>query len=343
MVNPKSYVILAREESPALGVKKGVVVDADACASVIKKLVDKIEDKFDRSNASTCAGISGVGARVINYTSCITCRYADKFKHSDIINLKKQAYENAVSKDFSVVHIFPVQYFVDGHAVDCAEKRTGLELRADLRLIIYPVSTKESTIESFCIAGLDIPVLAFVPMAQSASLLSWAELEFGCVLLDLGAETITVTAFKYGLLLDSIVLPLGMQHMVSDLAVGLHISMSYAFEILYSVSLYGETTLKGSSNLQLDSSRVSAIINARLEEICELVKQTIIYMNLNNFIPGGIKLTGRGSLLQGIDVFISNHVNAELNCTIQKSNSCSSTEKLAGYFVNCLHTQSCFF
>lgn len=119
------------------------------------------------------------------------------------------------------------------------------------------------------------------------------------VVLDIGADTTSVALLRNGVLMDLVVCPVGSGNITSDLAIGLHIDMQQAEEIKCS---YRPMVNKKDTGMQATES---SIIEARRDEIIDLVRDTLEGMGCLTSVSGGILLVGGGARLPGLPETLS--------------------------------------
>ncbi|MEW8958287.1 MAG: cell division protein FtsA, partial [Moorella sp. (in: firmicutes)] len=153
--------------------------------------------------------------------------------------------------------------------------------------------------------------LVLNPLASAEAVLQPAEKELGTVVVDIGGGTTEIAVFSEGSLWYASVLPIGSEHITSDLAVGLRTPLSQAEVIKKEhgcVSMEGinenETVevqvVGGKEKKRVPRKMLAAIIEPRVEEIFTLVRREIENANFQGLLPGGVVLTGGGALLEGI-------------------------------------------
>ncbi len=328
----KSFEILAQIDSPSLGVRKGVIIDTRSVARIIENLM---ADAREKSNINLperiYAVFSGTGIKVKDYhlQKDLGCRR--HVSAGDVSKLLHKVNEQFNPEGLTQLHILPLQYSMDGHLVSSAEGKIGQNLEVDVRLVLAGKEPVQYIYDAVRLAGMRLRKVVFSPLVQSPLLVNGAETELGCILVDLGAETTTVSSFKYGTLRDALVLPVGMEHVVGDLAVGLRTTLKAAGELMQSFGLH---------SYQYEDSLVISIINARLEEIYELIKLSIQSMNFTGLIPGGVKLTGGGAMFPGMAEHLSQYLELQVlsippYVSVPGSDKCSvSLAGLAGYCCN---------
>ena len=165
--------------------------------------------------------------------------------------------------------------------------------------------------QCFMMAQVEIVDGYVAPMAQADAILTDDDRQQGCVLVDYGADTTTVSVYKNGLLRYLRVIPLGSALITRDLAAILKIEPEQAEQLKCT---YGLCNLIGSQDanetIMINDSKVllkdiGDIIEARNEEIIRNVCAQIKASGYGEVLYAGIVLTGGGSQLRQLDqVFV---------------------------------------
>ena len=138
-------------------------------------------------------------------------------------------------------------------------------------------------------AGVDLINIIPSPLATQRVVLSQKQKEAGCMLLDIGAETVTLSVFEDGKLLSLHVFRIGSTDITNDIALGLKVSLEDA-----------EYIKIGSMFTNFPKKKLDDIIEARLSDIFELVSDHLKKIKRYGLLPAGVILTGGGSNLPGI-------------------------------------------
>ncbi len=165
--------------------------------------------------------------------------------------------------------------------------------------------------QCFMMAQVDIVDGYVTPMAQADAILTDDDRQQGCVLVDYGADTTTVSVYKNGMLRFLRVIPLGSALITRDLATILKIEPEQAEQLKCT---YGLCNLIGSQDAsetivindrKVPLKDIGDIIEARNEEIIRNVCAQIKASGYGEVLYAGIVLTGGGSQLRQLDqVFI---------------------------------------
>ncbi len=127
----------------------------------------------------------------------------------------------------------------------------------------------------------------------------------------MGAATTSVVIYEEGELLHAAIIPLGSDHITSDIAIGLRTSLEVAEQFKRScvsalasqIDKREELDLRdlGAEQSEVVSTRfVSSIVQARAEEIFEKVERELQNIERSGMLPAGALLTGGGVKLRGL-------------------------------------------
>ena len=132
--------------------------------------------------------------------------------------------------------------------------------------------------------------------------------ELGVCVANIGASTTSLVVFEEGDVAHTVVLPIGGDHVTSDIAIGLRTSLEVAEEVKLrfatcaadDVSKKEEIHLGelGAPEGEVGSRRfVADIAKARMEEIFEMIDKELKKIERSGMLPAGMILTGGGAKL----------------------------------------------
>ena len=136
------------------------------------------------------------------------------------------------------------------------------------------------------------------------------EQSLGTALIDIGGGSTTLAVFDQGHLKETCVIPIGGEHITKDLSIGLRTATEDAekIKIKYGHAFYDYASedevfsvpiIGSDQHQQFNQLELSDIIEARMEEIFELVQQELKKMGSVD-LPGGFVLTGGGANMPGV-------------------------------------------
>jgi len=151
-------------------------------------------------------------------------------------------------------------------------------------------------------------------LAIGEAMLTRRQKELGVVALDIGSSATNIAVYEEGSLIYAGVIPIGGEHVTSDLALGLRISIDTAerLKLEYGDLNFGEG-MKSEYDEEIDLSKLSSIdattisrrfmndiIRARYEEIFHHVIMQLKQVGRDGMLPEGAVLTGGGAKMRGL-------------------------------------------
>jgi len=129
------------------------------------------------------------------------------------------------------------------------------------------------------------------PIAASLITLTKTQKIAGCVLANIGAETVSIAVFENNIPVSLEIFPIGSTDITNDIALGLKVPLEEAEQIKIGA-------ITGSS---YPRKKLEEIISARLSDIFELIEAHLKKIGRNGLLPAGIVITGGGSGLSNIE------------------------------------------
>ena len=153
-------------------------------------------------------------------------------------------------------------------------------------------------------------------MAIAKLVLTSNEIQLGCVLVDLGAETTTISVHKGDALQSLVTIPMGSRNITRDLT-SLSITEEQAEKIKcdcvnvnsHEVSVSGaQMVVEG-----IDDGDISKYVQSRAGEIVANIAAQIRESGLKNTdLPEGIILVGRGAKLKGFNILLESNTSLKV-------------------------------
>ncbi|HSO28096.1 MAG TPA: cell division protein FtsA, partial [Anaerolineales bacterium] len=187
----------------------------------------------------------------------------------------------------------------------------GYRLEVETHIITAAAASVENLRQ--CVAQTGVEALQFVlnPLASGEAVLTETERQMGVVVCDIGDGTTDMAIYIDGDVWHTAVLAVGGAYITSDIAQGLRLPTSQAEEIkiqhghadpaevaegeFFMIKPFGEDEL-----VQISRQELAKIIEARVEEIFDMVVQEIKHSGYDGLLPAGIVLTGGTCMLAGI-------------------------------------------
>ncbi|MDH4330140.1 MAG: cell division protein FtsA [Candidatus Moranbacteria bacterium] len=308
--------IIGIETVPADGMRRGAVIDLEEASKSIASAINFAEKKTGANFESVTASISGSDIVLQNSKGVVAVGRADgEVAEDDIKRVLEAAQTISMPLNREIVHISPRSYRLDDQdSIRDPLGMNGVRLEADVMIIEDSVNHIKNISKSIYNAGVEIDNLVFSPLAAAESVLTRKQKELGVAVVDIGAGVTSIAVFEEGDLIHAAVLPVGAGHITNDIAIGLRTSIDVAEKIKLE---FGTASMEGvdydeeidlsliDSNETESVSRyhVMEIIDARMEEIFNMVNDELRAIRKDGLLPAGVVLVGGGSELPGVVEF----------------------------------------
>jgi cell division protein FtsA len=305
--------VLGMGQTVSEGVIRGVISNLDKTVSAIKEAVKQAEESSGIDIKVVNAGIAGSHIQSTIHHGSITRETIDEeITVADVDRLTNDMYRTVTPPGSKIIHVMPQNYMVDYEGgIKDPVGMTGVKLEADFHLITAQTSAITNVHKCVKRAGLTIENLILEPLASSLAVLSEEEKEAGVCLVDIGGGTVDIAIFHDSILRHTAVIPFGGNSITADIKEGLKVMESQA-ELLktrFGRVLMEEdniqelVTIPGLRNRpskEVSVHNLARIIEARMEEIIELIHGEIIQSGFHNKLSAGIVITGGGAQLQSL-------------------------------------------
>lgn len=305
--------IVGAVEVPSQGVSKGVVIALEDAVTCISSAIEQAERQSGSPVEEAVVGISGVHMGVMDAKGVVGVSRPDReIRTEDIERAMEDAKSAANPANVEILHVLPHGFIVDGQTgIKDPIGMHGIRIEAHAHLVTGLAGNVRNMTKCVFRTGLDIASLVFSPLAVAQVVTSYRERELGVCIVVIGASTTSVIVFEDGELLHAKVIPIGGDHVTSDIAIGLRTSLDVAEQIklLYgssnpeSFGKHDEIDLQSlgatGESEQISLRYISEIIQARMEELFEKVEEELRSIGRSGMLPAGAVLTGGGSKLGG--------------------------------------------
>ena len=271
------------------GLRHGYIVNKEEVTASIreaKRQAESVAHVPIRSGFISIGGISLDEARATG--EAIISRADQEVTALDLEKAAKVAREAAAPGflNRSVLHSIPLEYRVDGTRVlgDPLGMK-GVKIETDYLFITCLSQHQEALAEAAENADIEVIDQMASPLAGSYLLLSKDQKMKGCVLANIGAETVSIVVYDEGIPVSVKVFPVGSSHITDDIALGFRISLEEA-----------ERVKIGKLSGQMYSrKKVDDIVTARLNELFALIDRHLKSLGRRGPLPAGIIISGGGA------------------------------------------------
>ena len=304
------FALLGHGVAPCTGLRKGVVVNIEATVTAIRAALDEAEKTSGSRVGSVVAGVAGPHIRGLNSHGIVAVR-GGEVGTRDVERVIDAARAVAIPLDRQVLHILPQQFAVDDQeGVRQPVGMAGVRLEARIHIVTAAQSYGQNLSKCCERAGVTPTELLFEPLASADAALFPEERELGVALIDVGGGTTDIIVFHSGAVMHTAVLPLGGNHLTSDIAAGIRTPLTEAEKLKVA---YGAATSQvvrrdqmvqvagvgGREPKAIARKLLADIIEPRMEEIFAMAQREIMRSGVADNLASGVVLVGGTSLLEG--------------------------------------------
>jgi len=295
----------------AQGMRKGGVVNLEGVAKAVEAAKDKAERTSGYEISSALVSLSGGQVASLN-SKGMSGVSGRTIGQDDIARALEAARSIAVPYNRQIVHVIPRGYVIDGQdGIKSPIGMHGYRLEVEAHVVTAPATGLRNLEKAVEAAGVAIDGWVLGPLAAGEVVLTETEREMGVLVCDIGAGTCDIAIYIEGAVWHTAVVPVGGDHLTSDLAQGLHLPPETAEQVkcrhgharpsmldpneILAVRPFGEE-----KPVQIRRVDLAAILEPRVEEIFSLVRQEIKRSGYDGLLPAGMVVTGGTSLLPGL-------------------------------------------
>jgi cell division protein FtsA len=305
--------VLGMGKAESEGVIKGIVVNIDKTVMAIERAVKEASDMSGIDVGVVNVGIAGQHIRSsIHHNSLLRDSKDGEITIEDVGRLTEDMYRMVVPSGSEIIHVMPQDYTVDyEEGIKDPVGMSGVRLEADFHVITAQTSAINNINKCVRRGGLEIEDLILEPLSSSLAVLSEEEKEAGVCLIDIGGGTTDVAIFYDNIIRHTAVIPFGGNILTTDIQHGLQVMSKQAEQLKtrFGKAISEEASpneivsipgIRNRTAKEISVKNLANIIQARMEEIIEMVHTEIINSGFENRLAGGIVITGGGSQLSNL-------------------------------------------
>ena len=310
-----NVLAMVKEDSSSF-IRKGVVYNIDKTAQCLTSIIKKLENQLKTEITQVYVGVGGQSIRgiknvvskdlpvetIVTQDMVIELMDANRnmtYQDQEILDAAVQEYK--VGPQFQLDPVGIQATHLEGHFLNILERKA-----------FYRNLNK-----CFEVAGINVAEMYLAPLALADSVLTEAEKRSGCALVDIGADTTTVSVYSKNTLRHLAVIPLGSNNITKDIATlqmeesdAENMKLKYGSAFTDNNDIDNELKYSIDPERQIESRKFIEIVEGRVEEIIENVWYQVPSEFYDKLL-GGIILTGGGSNMKNIEKAFTNHTHIE--------------------------------
>jgi cell division protein FtsA len=292
------------------GMKKGVVVEIESNVNSIRRAVEEAEQMAGCDIRSVCATISGSHLETHNSHGAAAIRDRE-VAPDDLEQVLESASAVAIPADRKVLYKDPQEYRIDGQdGIRHPIGMSGVRLEAGVHLVTGAASAVQNLTKCIQRCGLAVDELVPGAVAAAKAVLTEDERELGVCVVDIGAGTTDIAIYAQGAIRYTKSLPLGGDQVTSDISQYVQTPTANAEEIKVKYGCALAQLARGEETIQVPSvgdrpprrlqrQALAQSIQARYEEIFEIVQDELRRSGYENLLAAGVVLAGGASRIEG--------------------------------------------
>ena len=310
-----SILAVVQEDSTSC-IRKGVVYNIDKTVMCLTNIIKKLETTLKSKISQVYVGVGGQSIRSMKNVIVKEMETETVVTHEMVNELMdnnrnmsypEQEILDAATQEYKVDQ----QYQLDPVGIQCSR------LEGNFLNILWRKSFYRNLNKCFDQAGIAIAEMYLAPLAMADSVLTETEKRAGCVLVDLGADTPTVSVYYKNILRHLAVIPLGSNNITKDIAtLQMEETDAERMKLKYGSAYTDNSDIDNSLSLSIDQDRSIMsrdfinIVEGRLQEIIENVWFQVPNEYIDKLL-GGIIITGGGSNMRNIESAFRNHTHID--------------------------------
>ena len=304
--------ILGYGKTISTGVRRGVVTNIFDTVEAIKTAVKQASDQSGVEINRVSVGIAGQHIKSLQHRGVLMRdNHETEISEAELERLRNDTFKINMTPGEEIIDVIRQDTYVDGELATNPVGMLGSKIEANFHVIIGQTSAAKNIIKCIQSAGLDMDYMILEPIASAQAVLDDEEKDAGVVLVDIGGGTTDIAIFKDKKIQHTAVIPFGGNIITDDICTGCSIIKHYAEEVKvkFGSALASENRddevvsipgIRGREPTEISFKNLAHIIQARLEEIFDLVNYEIQKAKPDNQLIAGIVLTGGGAMMRHI-------------------------------------------
>ena len=311
----------AQEESPNT-IRKGIIDNIDKTTQALTRVIGKLNDKLGVKVNSIYVGLGGQSLRSVHNRVLLQFDGLELLSHKTIDKMR-DTNSGVVYPNAEIKEVVPQEFTIGSRSIVDPVGMQAEMLEANFINIVARPTLEENIRKCVKGAGLEVQEVFISPLCEADALLTANEKRSGCALVDMGADTTTVSVYFNNILRHLCVIPLGGSNVTSDIT-NLKVEAEEAEELKkkYGTAYRSDSEDKTGKKINLsfdrteDEEKLQEIVEARYEEIIANVYHHILAYK--DKMLSGIIVTGGAARIPDLQQAFARQTGGDLNVRIAK-------------------------
>lgn len=287
-------------------IRKGIIYNINKTISAISVIVQELERQTDSRIKQVYVGMGGQSLHSVKNVIVETLGH-EAIISTEIISRLVQNNRQTRYPGLEVLGVVTQEYKVKNDRLTDPVGIVSDRIEGTYLNLVMRASVMQNIKTCFEQAGVEIAGFFIAPVVAASLVLTEAEKRLGCVLVDMGAETTTVSIYKNDILRHLVVIPLGGNSITKDIC-SLQMTEEEAEELKlkYGAAYAAPGEDSDNDKYPVNESRnipaqmLNDVVGARAEEIIANIRQQILVSGYFDKLRGGVVLMGGGSNLNSL-------------------------------------------
>lgn len=316
-------VLAFAQEESSNTIRKGIIDNIDKTTQALTRVTSTLGDKLGVRVKSIYIGLGGQSLRSVHNRVLLQFDGRELISHKTIDKMR-DTNSGVVYPNAEIKEVVPQEYTMGSRSIVDPVGMQAEMLEANFINIIARTTLEENIRKCVKAAGLEVEEVLISPLCLANAMLSPSEKRTGCALVDIGADTTTVSVFANNILRHLCVIPLGGSNVTSDItSLKVEAEEAETLKKKYGTAYRSDSEDKTGQKVNLsfdrteDEEKLQEIVEARYEEIIANVNHHIL--PYKERLPSGILITGGGARIPDLTIAFSKHEgSADLNVRLAK-------------------------
>jgi cell division protein FtsA len=303
--------IIGHSSADVSGMRRGVVAHVEEVAESIRQVVDDAERLSGRKINSATVNINGAHVEGLNSRGVIAISAVNReVQDEDRYRVEEAASVMKMPANREIIQVFPKAYRLDGQGnIKDPVGMQGVRLEVDTHIVTASVPNLRNLEKALEKAAIGVKHRTVSSLASAEAVLTRQQREAGTAVIDIGSGTTNLIVVEDGEVQHIAVIPVGGTHVTNDLAIGLKTDLDIAEKVKIEHATLEKTT-RATFSVKHDNQQytfsaddVSMIIEARIEELLEIIDKELKKIGRSRKLPGGVIFTGGTAKISGLANF----------------------------------------
>ena len=281
-------------------VRYGIVQNIENVKGAVSRILKAIETFVDGTVTNVYVGLAG---RSLHNHLVEVDRSVDSshtISQEAINGIIAEARRTNVRGN-EVIGAVPYSFAVDGTETRTPAGQVGSRIKARINLVVAKPRLKGNMDHALSYGAGSNKQYIVTALAMGNHLLTKEEIELGCLLIDMGAETTTLAFYRNSTLQLLTTLPMGGRNITRDIVNGMGVVEETAERIKKTINRPLDTPYAGNTLIEgVSSSEVASLISSRTGEIIANITKQIADAGIEASSINSIVLAGGSALMEGL-------------------------------------------